>query len=245
MASTGTTVLGSSTTLFQALLVFFLFFASATMASDESSPPLSVYFGYGSNLWLRQMALRCPTSTFIGIGRLPKWRWIINDRGYANVVQSRNVAQPDEHDWTGEVWGMVYTLTFEDERRLDRNEGVPYSYTKEIHSIDFWPTKNSSSPNDVLREGFQPLNTTLKPEQKHMLVYVDRKRIIPDQPKTEYIHRMNMGIKDALTVGVPAEYIDAVLRKDIPPEDDGNLVGQDQQKLALKQAANFADDDHW
>lgn len=47
----------------------------------------TLYFGYGSNLWKHQMVQRCPTSKYLGIARLNDYRWIINERGYANVVQ--------------------------------------------------------------------------------------------------------------------------------------------------------------
>ena len=79
----------------------------------------TLYFGYGSNLWQEQMALRCPGSQFVGIGRLAKYRWMINSRGYANVAPC-TVGTEEE-----EVWGLIYTLTSEDEDRLDVNEGVP------------------------------------------------------------------------------------------------------------------------
>ncbi|KAL1648495.1 hypothetical protein SLS58_002250 [Diplodia intermedia] len=57
-------------------------------------PPSTLYFAYGSNLWLDQMHRRCPSSVYLGVGRLhgsnssnTGWRWIINERGYANVVE--------------------------------------------------------------------------------------------------------------------------------------------------------------
>jgi len=33
----------------------------------------SLYFGYGSNLWMDQMNLRCPDSRYIGLGVLREW----------------------------------------------------------------------------------------------------------------------------------------------------------------------------
>ncbi|KAL9584321.1 MAG: hypothetical protein Q9203_004702, partial [Teloschistes exilis] len=41
----------------------------------------TLYFAYGSNLWLHQMSLRCPSSVYVGVARLPNYRWIINARG--------------------------------------------------------------------------------------------------------------------------------------------------------------------
>ena len=52
------------------------------------------YFGYGSNMRKDQMIQRCPQSKFIGIGCLDGWRWQINERGYANVVENMLEAKP-------------------------------------------------------------------------------------------------------------------------------------------------------
>jgi gamma-glutamylcyclotransferase len=77
--------------------------------------PSTIYFGYGSNLWLEQMAKRCPSSKLLGLAKLDKWLWIISQRHYANIV-----ASPDDH-----VYGLVFELTPEDEDELDVYEGVP------------------------------------------------------------------------------------------------------------------------
>lgn len=64
---------------------------ASTDSSPSSAPPdkthPTLYFGYGSNLWLHQMHLRCLTSEYVGIARLNGYRWMINSRGYANVVE--------------------------------------------------------------------------------------------------------------------------------------------------------------
>ena len=144
------------------------------------------YFGYGSNLWLHQMSMRCPSSTYVGIARLSSYRWIINDRGYANIVETNSASDI--------VYGLVYTLTEEDEKRLDVNEGVPYAYTKEMIPIDFW----SLAPGEKvdLDQGSQ---------KKDLLVYIDRERVEDDKPKSEYVHRINMGVHDAVQIGMPSD----------------------------------------
>ncbi|PPQ63275.1 hypothetical protein CVT24_006800 [Panaeolus cyanescens] len=147
----------------------------------------TTYFGYGSNLWRDQMKRRCPKSTFIGIGILHNWRWIINERGYANVV-------PSQGDY---VYGFLYTLTANDEHDLDIYEGAAY----QKHNLAVEP----------LRDGKDRTDTIL-----NALVYVDVDRRTESQPKTEYTFRMNKGIKDALDAGVPSEYIDTYLRPYIP-----------------------------
>lgn len=191
--------------------------------SSPTKPSQTLYFGYGSNLWQYQMTQRCPNSTYVGIGRLRGWRWIINERGYANVVQQSEdpaaLAQPagleahgDSADATVEVaadkvWGLIYTLTPSDEAALDMNEGVPFAYTKEMLSIDFWPGTEGAA-----------VDTARPATQIEMLVYVDRKRTEPAQPRDEYIYRMNRGIKDALVAGLPSTYVDVVMRRFVPAE---------------------------
>ncbi|KAF3043624.1 hypothetical protein E8E12_000779 [Didymella heteroderae] len=194
-----------------------------TPLSSLTTP--TFYFGYGSNLWLHQMSIRCPTSTYIGVARLPHYSWLINDRGYANVVE-RNSSSPHYSDY---VYGLVYSLLPEDERRLDRNEGVPVAYTKELIPCEFWPSTTH-----------EKANTSSPPaEKRDMLVYIDRNRTTPDVPRDEYVYRMNQGIRDALERGVPAEYVRDVMRKFIPERDDEEeRIG----KFAKTQAAQFKDE---
>lgn len=169
----------------------------ATVTKHLTSAPhkSSLYFGYGSNLWLAQMKRRCPESNFVGVALLRDWRWMVTIRGYANVVPS-----------TGDVvYGLVYELSAEDEMILDRYEGVPISYVKETFSLEYVGVEEGAVGKF---DG---------------LVYVDVERVVDDKPKAEYIHRMNMGIKDALIKGVPETYIDSSLRPFIPKVDDHAL----------------------
>lgn len=182
----------------------------------------TIYFGYGSNLWKHQMLKRCPTSAYLGIARLSGYQWIINDRGYANIVEDSN----EIHTSPNHVWGLVYSLYKDDEKSLDRNEGVPVAYTKEILDVAFWPAQSDGPPK-----------VDENPEVVEMLVYIDRKRIEPDKPKKEYIYRMNMGMQDAMREGMPSTYVDNVLRKFIPDVEDDT-----DEKLAHQQAVAFEDE---
>jgi hypothetical protein len=169
--------------------------AIPTMAAHKDT----YYFGYGSNMWRDQMRRRCPDSQFRGIGRLPGYRWIINGRGYANVV-------PTE-DARVESWGMIYTLSEADEISLDVYEGVAKkAYDKVELSLEFWPS--DSAPT---------VDVSGKPSPMPMLVYLDPRNIVPWRPHREYVDRMNSGIQDAITAGIPQKYVDDVLRPYIPP----------------------------
>jgi gamma-glutamylcyclotransferase len=86
----------------------------------------TLYFGYGSNLWLDQMARRCPESRYVGISVLRDWKWFICGRGYANVIPS-----PGDI-----VYGMIYEITAQDEAKLDGYENVPEAYAKQTHVVE-------------------------------------------------------------------------------------------------------------
>lgn len=163
-----------------------------------ASPEPSLYFGYGSNLWLSQMAKRCPTSIYMGLAILRDWRWIINARGYANVVPSPGDC----------VYGLVYELSGEDEEMLDVNEGVPYAYVKRSMNVEFWGDRQTLGGRGKVVKG---------------LMYVDEKRVVEGTPREEYVYRMNMGIHDAVERGVPIEYVERYMRPFIPDEK-GELV---------------------
>lgn len=205
----------------------------------------TIYFGYGSNLWRHQMRQRCPTSTYLGIARLKKYKWIIYDRGYANIVEIEDEKETSsKHDYSKEVWGLVYSLEPRDEARLDINEGVPFAYDKEWIKCEFWPTSESDDdalaseqfPNEHESTKGKP-DTSKDPKKVDMLVYINRDGTDESDPKKEYIYRMNMGIKDALREGMPKEYVKQVLRKYIPEREDEEVAA-----VARRQALEFQDE---
>lgn len=56
--------------------------------SKPEVEPKKYYFAYGSNLAHTQMARRCPSAgSPVGVALLRGWKWIINERGYANIVE--------------------------------------------------------------------------------------------------------------------------------------------------------------
>ena len=149
------------------------------------------------------MKQRCPSSTYIGVGVLRGWTWIINSRGYANIVAS-SFSGSSASD--GIIYGLVYELTPEDESLLDGYEGVPLAYTKEIHPIEVWEEMNGEKPEITIMAG----------TMMQALVYVDRMRVEKDQPKEEYIGRMKTGISEAAEKGIPMEWMETVMGEFLP-----------------------------
>lgn len=220
----------------------------------KTTPKPTVYFGYGSNLWLHQMQIRCPSSQYLGIARLSGYKWIINDRGYANVVEITNTTTSSsdsqtqtqsknkgkKENYQNEVYGLVYTLFSSDESRLDQNEGVPIAYTKENLPCTFWatpePPSSPESPHGTIDVSKPPT------AEMDMLVYIDRKRVEPATPRDEYVYRMNRGIDDALKVGVPKGYVEQVMRRFIEGDGGKEAERKRMEEVAEAQAGRFRDE---
>lgn len=73
------------------------------------------YFAYGANMDPDHMARCCPRAVSHGRARLPGRAFRIAATGYGD-------AQPEAG---GEIHGLLWTLTAEDEAALDRFEAVP------------------------------------------------------------------------------------------------------------------------
>lgn len=188
---------------------------SVMTVMDDNRPEV-LYFAYGSNLSTEQMRERCPYSTPVGLGFLPGWRWIINTRGYANVVpdnEDGSASTPTEDTAIpattaatkssfGGVYGLLYLLPLQDEERLDRYEGVPLAYEKAVMDAK-WVCDGAGKP--MLDEDAAEVR---------VLVHVDKQRTTEDQPKEEYVGRMERGIEDAVdNWGMDKEYADSVMRR--------------------------------
>ena len=75
---------------------------------------MPLYFAYGANMDASAMALRCPMSSLVGRGHLPRHRFIVMREGYASVVR----------DPARTVHGVLWVLALDDVPALDRYEGV-------------------------------------------------------------------------------------------------------------------------
>lgn len=82
---------------------------------------MPLYFAYGANMDIADMAKRAPNSRPLGPARLPRHRFIIMKEGYASVVR----------DPRRSVHGLLWDLSLADLRPLDKFEGVDRGlYTK-------------------------------------------------------------------------------------------------------------------
>ncbi|OBF49950.1 replication protein [Mycobacterium sp. 852002-53434_SCH5985345] len=91
------------------------------------------YFAYGSNLCVRQMALRCPDAADPRPAVLSDHDWLINQRGVATVEPCTGT----------QVHGVVWQISDGDLATLDSAEGVPVRYRRDRLTVH---TDDGSSP---------------------------------------------------------------------------------------------------
>ena len=93
-----------------------------------------LYFAYGSNLNLGQMAVRCPQARVVGKAVLEGYELAFR-RGVLTVLPKEG----------GRVNGLLWRVNAWDELTLDRYEGYPHLYTKEL-----LPVQTDSGPQTVV-----------------------------------------------------------------------------------------------
>lgn len=88
---------------------------------------MKIYAAYGSNMHIEQMKRRCPKAKVIGNGELLGYKLTFRGgrTGVANVERSSRKRVPI----------VLWAITEECERALDRYEGYPTLYTKEVISV--------------------------------------------------------------------------------------------------------------
>jgi gamma-glutamylcyclotransferase len=183
-----------------------------------SSQP-RLYFAYGSDLTLTQMHLRCPNSGFFGLGFLRGYRWIISERGHANIIKAV-VTIPQGTDYErdsgkGEasedreamgVYGILYALSEEDEEKLDAYKGIPHSYIKYFLSVEAYSPPFLQS--DISSYVHLPVFPGLPTEEITIeaLAYMDQEQQGEGSCSAEYAARMNRAIQEAVSKGMKKSY---------------------------------------
>jgi gamma-glutamylcyclotransferase (GGCT)/AIG2-like uncharacterized protein YtfP len=181
------------------------------------------YFAYGSNMSLKQMAERCPSSLFMGKGRIDGYRWQINERGVANIVESGR-------DF---VEGLVYQIDAEDKRQLDLSEGVARGFYNDEHlHTQFLPLPNRGIKTfhvaKELEMDDQPPSRYPTQESSEMveaLVYVSFEYKDDGSIRSEYIARMEKAITDGRKMGLSDRYlnhIDRTIHQEVPPRQNND-----------------------
>ena len=85
----------------------------------------TLYFAYGSNIHLGQMAYRCPDAQVVGPVELEGYELLFRRGGFATIA-------PKEGET---VTGLLWSITQKCERSLDRYEGYPRFYDKRMVTV--------------------------------------------------------------------------------------------------------------
>ena len=80
-----------------------------------------LYFAYGSNMNLNQMAFRCPDAKVIESVQVENYRLAFRGSGVATILLEKG----------SRVEGVLWRISADDERSLDVYEGYPRLYGKE------------------------------------------------------------------------------------------------------------------
>src|SRR5699024_12226219 len=90
----------------------------------EAMPLKELYFAYGSNLNLGQMAVRCPMAQLVCRAVLEGYELAFRC-GVLTILPKEG----------GRIDGILWKVNDRDERALDRYEGYPHLYTKESLTV--------------------------------------------------------------------------------------------------------------
>lgn len=131
---------------------------------------MSYYIAYGSNLNKEQMRYRCPTAHVVGNGYLMDYELVF--RMYATIEKAVG----------GKVPIAVWSIDSECEKSLNRYEGYPRLYRKEI------------------------LPVTINGETYNAMVYIMNENVRPYRRPTESYYRTV--VQGYVDMGLEFEYLD-------------------------------------
>jgi hypothetical protein len=151
-----------------------------------------LYIAYGSNLNLRQMAYRCPTAKPVGAVILKDYELLF--RGVATIEPRKGSTVPV----------LLWDIKPTDEVFLDRYEGYPHFYEKQIMEIELnnrpvsamvyimTPGHEAGYPSrvylNVIAEGYKSagfdssiLDTAIERTKEIMVQEIEQRAIEPEQ----------------------------------------------------------------
>lgn len=153
----------------------------------------------------------------VGLAYLPGFTLTLSSSGRANVVpvQERRdspslLAVPGQEDAKGKevegaevtkeegVYGLMYLLPEEDERRLDEAQG---GYQKTIQEVELFPADLPEIEAD-----------TVSVRVVRALVYYDTEAGEPGTPEKEHAKEVKDAVAEAVEWGMPAWYVERVRR---------------------------------
>lgn len=139
-----------------------------------------LYVAYGSNINLDQMAYRCPNSAVAGTAML---------KGYELQFRHHATIEPNEDT---EVPVLLWELDPQDERILDKYEGVPKYYRKENITLE------------------------MDGETVEAMIYIMNGDRLLEAPTEQYYDTIEQGYKEN---GLDTSYLETALEESILAEN--------------------------
>ena len=157
----------------------------------------TLYIAYGSNLNLPQMAFRCPTARVEGTSEIKDYELLFRGSRRSSVA----TVEPLKG---GNVPVLLWTLKEKDLQALDRYEGYPAFYRKEI------------------------LNVELKGKNVPAMAYIMNEGHPFGAPSDYYLNTIMEGYKSA---GFDTEYLEQAVEKSIRLAHEQQELKPEQDEL--------------
>jgi len=108
-----------------------------------------IYFAYGSNMDVDQMTNRCPGSKLIGTGRLYNYSMV-----FTRWSRAWNSATADIlPDQKMSVYGVLFEVTLEDLKKMDRFADYPNSYVRQDITVETGELQLPAMTYVAIRQG--------------------------------------------------------------------------------------------
>ena len=165
-----------------------------------------LYIAYGSNLNLPQMEKRCPGATVVGTSEVRGYELLF--RGVATIEPRENASVPV----------LLWKISPQNEKALDRYEGWPHLYRKENMEVEI-EGKNVSAMVYVMNDGRQAA-----------------------MPHSGYYHVIAEGYQ---TAGMDEHVLEHVLEqalertKEVMEQERSNRIGESPQQYSMFDGMNM------
>ena len=135
---------------------------------------MKYYLAYGSNLNVDQMKYRCPDAKPAAVTKIPNYRLLFR-RGFLTIEPQQGSSVPV----------VVWKISDRDEKNLDRYEGYPKFYRKEIFPI----LLNGYKDMDAYRAG----KRSVQEKVGEAMVYIMNDGFPAQQPSSSYLETVKQG----------------------------------------------------
>ena len=135
---------------------------------------MKYYLAYGSNLNVDQMKYRCPDAKPAAVTKIPNYRLLFR-RGFLTIEPQQGSSVPV----------VVWKISDRDEKNLDRYEGYPKFYRKEIFPI----LLNGYKDMDAYRAG----KRSVQEKVGEAMVYIMNDGFPAQQPSSSYLDTVKRG----------------------------------------------------